>query len=98
MIIRVFRAIVRDGKQEAFERFFFDTALPILKSQRGMLKVSIGTPMSASPNEFLMITTWADLEALQRFAGTNWQEAVIDPKEAPLLRKTFVHHYEGADV
>jgi heme-degrading monooxygenase HmoA len=95
MIIRVFRAIVHDGKQEEFTEFFVNKAIPILKRQRGMLGVTVGKPMSCSPNEFLMVTTWADMKALEGFAGSAWQNAVIDPDEADLLKQTFAHHYEG---
>ncbi len=96
MIIRVFRATVHDGKQEAFEAFFVNKALPMLQAQHGVLEARIGTPLPSSPNEFLMITMWRDLEALEDFAGTSWWEAVIDPDEAHLLKHTVVHHYDGA--
>jgi heme-degrading monooxygenase HmoA len=95
MIIRVFRAIVRDGMQSEFARFFRETAIPLLESQPGMLGLTVGWPVAHSPNEFMMTTTWSDLESLKGFAGDNWANAVIDPAEAHLLRETFVHHYEG---
>jgi heme-degrading monooxygenase HmoA len=97
MIIRVFRAIVHDGKQDAFADFFLNKALPIIESQPGMLGASVGMPMPCSPTEFLMVTTWTDLAALEGFAGSDWQNAVIDPEEAALLKQTFVHHYEDSE-
>lgn len=96
MIVRVFRALVHDGKQGEFEKFFFEKALPTIKSQPGLVGVSIGTPIKETPNEFMMTTVWKDLEALKGFAGENWHEAVIDPDEADLLCETFVHHYQHA--
>lgn len=95
MIIRVFRAIVHDGMQEEFARFFRETAIPLLRSQRGMTGLTVGWPTTHSPNEFMMTTIWSDVNALKSFAGENWAKAVIDPAEAHLLRETFVHHYEG---
>lgn len=96
MIIRVFRAIVHDGKQEEFATFFREIAIPLLESQPGMLGLSVGCPMPPSPSEFMMTTKWSDLESLKGFAGEDWDQAVIDPAEAHLLRETFVYHYEGA--
>jgi heme-degrading monooxygenase HmoA len=94
MIIRVFRAVVHDGMQDEFAGFFRDTAAPLLQSQPGMTGLTMGWPMANSPNEFMMTTTWSDLESLKGFAGDDWANAVIDPGEAHLLRETFVHHYE----
>lgn len=96
MIIRVFRAFVHDGMQEEFASFFRETAVPLLESQPGMIGLTVGWPMPSSPNEFMMTTTWSDLESLRGFAGEDYAKAVIDPAEAHLLRETFVHHYEGS--
>ena len=95
MIVRVFRGIVHDGKQDEFEKFFLETALPILEKQEGLVDVSIGMPHPLSPNEFLMVTTWRDLEALEGFTGPDWKQPVIHPEEAHLLREVFLHHYMG---
>lgn len=95
MIIRVFRAVVHEGKQEEFERFFRSTAIPLLEAQRGMLGLSVGRPMSPSTNEFVMVTHWESHDALVGFTGENWNQAVIDSREAHLLKETHVHHYES---
>jgi heme-degrading monooxygenase HmoA len=98
MIIRFFRAVIRDGEQEAFKSFFFRTALPFVRSQKGLESVTIGLPHASTPNEFSMLTVWRDLSALKEFAGENWREAVIHPDEAHLLKETHVHHYELAET
>jgi heme-degrading monooxygenase HmoA len=95
VIVRVFRAEVHEGMQAAFERFFLEQAVPMLRGQPGMLGLTVGTPVESSPREFLMITRWASVEALREFAGEDWREAVIDPAEAHLLAATHVHHYEN---
>ena len=68
--------------------------MPLLRSQKGMLGLSVGRPVASTPTEFLMVTHWESLEALRGFAGEDWERAVIDPAEADLLRETHVHHYE----
>ncbi|MHC4107713.1 MAG: antibiotic biosynthesis monooxygenase family protein [Planctomycetota bacterium] len=93
MIIRFFRAIVHDGQAEAFAKLFVETILPLIRAQEGLISASIGLPHETSPNEFAMIMHWRDLEAVQRFAGEDWQNAVIHPDEAHLLKETCVHHY-----
>lgn len=93
-MIRIFRAIVHDGKQEEFAQFFLGTAVPLLQSQPGLKALTVGLPLPNTPNEFMMTTTWSDLNSLREFAGDDWEKAVIDPAEAHLISETFVHHYE----
>ena len=40
-----------------------------------------------------MIMHWRDMDGLKRFAGEDWQTAVIHPDGADLLHETFLHHY-----
>lgn len=95
-LVRVFRATVKPGMADEFRAFFTDIALPILHDCQGMLDVTIGWPIESAPNEFLMITTWDGPGSLKLFAGEDWEEAVIDPREAHLLDQVQVHHYYQA--
>ncbi len=97
-IIRVFRAIVKPGMNDEFQSFFLDGALPLVRSQDGLLAVTIGLPSEVSPNEFLMISVWDSLDSLRMFAGVEWSKALIDPREAHLLQETFAHHYHQPDA
>ena len=94
MIIRVFRARVHPGKQQEFEQFFLNKALPMVRAQSGLVSVTVGRPLDTSPEDFLMVTVWRDLDALKGFAGEQWQNPVIDPEAAHLLKETFVDHYD----
>jgi len=94
MIVRVFRARTRPGKAEAFRKFFEEQALPVMREQRGLVRVEIGWPM-APTDEFLMITVWRDLDSLRAFSGDDWMQAKLLPEERPLLDEVFVHHYEA---
>ena len=95
-IIRVFGATIFPDKIDDFHRFFLDEAAPLVKRHQGLISMQIGLPCAASPHEFLMITVWKDLPSLIGFTGDNWQEARIDPGEAHLIQRAFVHHYEQA--
>jgi len=95
-IVRVFRATIKPGKEEAFRAFFIDDAIPILRSHKGLVSVQVGVPRNETPQEFLMVTTWSSLEAMIEFTGENWREAVIDEREADLIAETNVYHYSEA--
>jgi hypothetical protein len=36
VILRIFRAVVHEGQEEAFRRFYLHTALPLLRSREGL--------------------------------------------------------------
>lgn len=44
-----------------------------------------------------MVMLWRDLESVRAFAGERWDQAVIHPDEAHLLRETSVSHYVAAE-
>ena len=84
MIIRVFRAKIRPGKLVEFKQMVQEQSIPWLTSSEGMLGYFAGEPHGADENEFVMVTLWRDVEALQSFAGENWQTPVVTP---PSFRK-----------
>jgi quinol monooxygenase YgiN len=92
-LVRVFRAVARPGKEEAFRSFFVDEAVAAVRRFAGLVSVQVGLPTEASPREFLMVTTWTSVEALKEFAGEAWDQPYIDAREAPLLEEARVHHY-----
>lgn len=96
MIVRIFRVTVHDGKRAEFEDFFRNTAIPLVKSQPGIVSVTAGVPRPESPNEFCMVMVWEDVDSLKAFAGENWREPHIHPDEAALVRDRSLHHYELA--
>ena len=98
MILRLFRAIVHDGKQNEFQKFFLGKALPNIRSQAGLMSVSVGLPGVESLTEFSMVMVWRDLDALKAFTGENWRQAVVDPDEVHLLKATHLYHYNLAEL
>lgn len=95
-IVRVFRVKPKAGQEAAMRSFFLTEALRIVRAQEGLVSVQVGLPMPGAVDEFLMITTWESLDALKRFAGDQWSEAVIDPAEASLILETSVVHFVEA--
>ena len=96
-LIRVFRASVKPGLTDEFQSFFLNEALPLVISQEGMQRATIGLPSESKPNEFLMISEWESLESLKKFTGENWNTAVIDSRESHLLAEAVVDHYYQVD-
>lgn len=94
MILRIFRAFVHPGKQDAFRDFFVKTALPLVDGQPGCVSVQIGLPRPETPDEFVMIMVWRDVATLKEIVGEEWREAHVHPDQVELLRETKLHHYE----
>ena len=94
MIIRVFRPTIHPGKENEFETFLRDVAVPLVSQQSGLVTQHVGRPRDASSTEYLYVTVWANVDAIRAFAGERWQEAVITPDEEHLLKDTWIGHYE----
>jgi len=94
MIIRVFRAKVRPGKADEFERLVREQSVPMVKKQRGVIAVYAGRPVGSNSNEFTVTSVWKDLTDIKAFAGKDWEKSVIPPDELPLLEETYIHHFE----
>jgi heme-degrading monooxygenase HmoA len=98
MIIRVFRPTIHAGKEEEFESFLRDTAIPLVSRQPGLVAQHAGRPRDASSTEYLYVTVWQDIESIRAFAGERWEEAVITPDEEHMLEATWIGHYEVIDT
>ena len=90
MIIRVFRPTIHPGKEQEFEAFLRDTAIPLVSQQAGLVAQHVGRPRDPSSTEYVYVTVWEDLESIRAFAGERWQEAVITPDEEHLLKDTWM--------
>ncbi|MCW3782178.1 antibiotic biosynthesis monooxygenase family protein [Defluviimonas salinarum] len=98
MIIRIFRATIHEGKEAEFREFFLHTALPLVKSQPGLVSATPGLPRPECPREFCMVMVWKDVESLKAFAGEDWQHPHIHPDEAELVADRALHHYDLAQL
>lgn len=93
MIIRIFQVVTRPGKEEAFGKFFHETAIPLMKSTEGIVNVLPGAPRPESPREFSFVMVWESLEALKAFVGEDYTNPHIDPAEAELVESRSIKHY-----
>ena len=97
MIIRVFRARIRPGKVPDFKLMVQEQSIPWLTSSEGMLGYFAGEPLSEDEREFVMVTLWRDIGALEKFVGENWKTPVVTAEEAPLVEEMVAYHFERFD-
>ncbi len=86
MIVRTFKATIYPGKNEEFKTFFTQIAIPLVKLQEGLIDLFIGLPMDETSNVFVMTSFWKDVDAIKKFSGEQWQNAVIDEREKYLVQ------------
>lgn len=94
MIVRVFRVKVPRDLHDEFEAQFCAVSIPAVESQPGIVSVFVGRPTRWEPEEYMMISTWEDEQAICLFAGESWNQAVIPPGMDKYVAECWVHHYE----
>lgn len=94
MIIRVFKAQIKEGKEDEFKEFFLKQALPRVRSQPGLVSAVIGTPLKVFSRGFVMIMIWENIASIRNYVGEHWYEPRIDPAEVDLLESVDVCHYQ----
>ena len=94
MIMRVFQVTTHLGKESEFGKFFYETAIPLMKRTPGLVSVTPGAPRPESPTEFCMVMIWKDIESLKAFVGEDYESAHIHSDEAELVAARTINHYE----
>ncbi len=94
MIIRIFRAKVRPGKQAQFERMVEQLSIPLVQAQKGMLAFYPGQLITQHEHEFVLVTIWKDTESLKAFTGRNWLHTILPEEDLPVLEEIEVSGYE----
>lgn len=93
----MFRGRARPGQSEAFERYIRTRGIPEFESNPGVVSVHFGTPTDQTPDEFLVVTVWRDLESLKAYAGERWGDPKLSLEEAHMLEQATVHHYRNGN-
>ncbi|MGX9856388.1 antibiotic biosynthesis monooxygenase family protein [Limimaricola variabilis] len=94
MIMRIFQVVTKPNKEEAFSRFFHETAIPLMKKTPGIVEVLPGAARPDSPREFSFVMIWDSLESLKDFVGEDYQSPHIDPAEAEMVESRTIKHYD----
>jgi heme-degrading monooxygenase HmoA len=96
MIIRTWRGRAAPDNAHAYPDHFRRNVLPELRTIDGFRGASLVRREHDSQIEFLVMTRWASMEAIRRFAGEDVQKAVVEPEAVAALVgfDRTVEHYE----
>lgn len=102
MIVRQWRGRTTMANAEAYFRHVTETVFPSLGGLAGhrgayLLRRTVDGP-GEDHVEFLAVTLWASLEAIQAFAGPDVDLAVVEPQATAVLADAdrLAAHYEVA--
>jgi heme-degrading monooxygenase HmoA len=96
MIVRAWTAEASAGNVEAYVRHFHEAVLPELADIPGhagayLLRRNVGSQV-----ELVVLTLWESMDAIERFAGTLSDNAVIAPAARAMLQRfdATVRHFD----
>jgi heme-degrading monooxygenase HmoA len=96
MVARHWRGWTKLQDADSYERLLKDRVLPELKAIEGYNGGYVFRKDGAQEVEFVVVNFFESLEAVQRFAGPNYNVAVFEPEARKLLCKIepVATHYE----
>ncbi|SDK63895.1 Antibiotic biosynthesis monooxygenase [Catalinimonas alkaloidigena] len=95
MIARTWHGKVPRAKGDAYYTYLQQTGLADYQHTPGNRGVQVLRRDEADYTHFLLITLWDSVEALQAFAGADYQTARYYPEDAAFLVEFEpVYHYE----
>ena len=96
MIARTWHGRVPTEKADAYYAYLRRTGLADYAATRGNRGVSVLRRTDGEVTHFLLLTLWESIEAIQAFAGPEYQLAQYYPEDDDYLleREPFVTHYE----
>jgi heme-degrading monooxygenase HmoA len=94
MIVRIFKVRIHKGCREDFEKDFGLISLPLVKAQKGLVSLSFGKVIDQDKDEYVLITTWENQDALVAFCGEAWGQAVIPHGMEKYIEECWVYHFE----
>jgi heme-degrading monooxygenase HmoA len=96
MIIREWRGRASPSRAEAYPKHFREKVVPELRHLPGFVGADLGQRKLDDKLEFLVLTRWQSMDAIRAFAGTDIENAVVEPGAVAALIEydTSVRHYE----
>lgn len=96
MIVRVWRSRAAASRAHLYPRHLTDVVLPKLRVLPGFLGAYLMQRADDDEVEFVVQTLWDSMQAIERFAGSEPDVAVIEPeaREVLVAFETTVNHYE----
>jgi heme-degrading monooxygenase HmoA len=96
MIARIWRGTVREADKDTYYEYLKKTGLHEYAATAGNRGVYTLRRVSNGQCEFLLLTLWESWDAIQAFAGPDYEQAVYYPEDDKFLldRGPHVLHYE----
>lgn len=96
MIARIWRGSALPEKAEEYVKHLATSVLPELRQIDGFRGVNLLRQDAGEIVEFIVITYWASMDAIRKFAGEDAEVAVVAPAAQPLFREydPGVKHFE----
>jgi heme-degrading monooxygenase HmoA len=96
MIARHWRGIAKTSRAAEYEKHLLTETFPALDKMHGFLGGGILKRTVENGVEFLVISRWASIEAIEQFAGPDVEAAVVPPKVQDMMLDydQRARHYE----
>lgn len=96
MIARIWRGTTREADKDTYFDYLNKTGLPEYRSTKGNQGVWVLRRVHDGKAEFTLLSLWESYEAIQAFAGTDYEKAVYYPEDKKFLLELDPHvtHYE----
>lgn len=95
MIIRLFRATINADLKAEFEIDFREVSLSLIESLDGVVSVQIAKPTDLSDDQYIMISTWENYDAIKAAFGEGWAEPHIPDGMAKNIIAGSLEHLEA---
>jgi heme-degrading monooxygenase HmoA len=95
-IARIWKGRTLAEKADAYEKYLGETGIPMILKTPGNLGAQMLRRDDGREVEFVVISFWDSIEAIKRFAGPDYQKAVILERDREFLVavEPNVLHYE----
>ncbi|MGB2620935.1 MAG: antibiotic biosynthesis monooxygenase [Candidatus Acidiferrum sp.] len=100
MIARLWSARTSSSQSTRYLEHFWESVVPSLRSIDGYLSASVLVRSHRDSVEILVMTIWQSFKAIDAFAGSDRETAVVASEAAALLTDydRRVRHYEVAQM
>jgi heme-degrading monooxygenase HmoA len=95
MIIRELNATVPPQAQAEYEELLREHTIPLMRAEPGLLYLHVGTPMPETPDQYVIVSVWDDLDSLKDYTGGAWEEHDLLPGLGRLVQSASVRLYDA---
>ncbi len=95
-IARIWRGRTLASKADEYQGYLDASGIPRVRATPGNLGVTVLRRNDGGKTEFLVMSVWESVDAIKKFAGEDYQKAVILPRDREYLLEVEpgVLHYE----